>query len=651
MRTRRGRRRSWLPAVTCLALALPATLGASAAAATPDAPAAARRAAWPAVAAASAPTTTSTWSPYPEDTVLAFVAAVYRDLFGREPDPQGRATWAGLLLTGTPYGEVANGITYSDEYRTRLIRGTYEHYLGRGPDREGLAFWLHRMRDGQHIEDIQAGFIASDEFWARYGATPSGWVTGLYGTVLGRTPAAEEVRWWVAQMSAGMGRGDVARGFLYSTEHLTTVVDGYYVDLLGRHIDPSGKATWVGLIQAGHRDEEIIAAIVSSAEYRARNVPVPPPPDTFLVGPTGIPSNVSNWTLSHDGRWVVFDTSAEELLGPNPGYRTEVYMWDRTSGALTRLSQAPDGTAPNGRSEHPSISADGRWVTFISDASNLVSGDTNGGQDIFVWDRTTGALSLLALSGPGAGAYYFDASISADGRWITYVRSVSAAEVYVADRLDGTTRAVSAAAGGAAVNGNAFGPAISGDGRWITFTTMAMTSDEDRPYDTKVFLWDRETGTTTLVPTSADDAPLEVSGDPVISTDGRWISYAAGPAFEDTHVDLVDRTTGVRTSVPTPDPVGRWEGNRLKMPSLSADGRWVAFISGLELGVLDRSSGATSLAPDDLEPYSFGPFFQHPVISGDGQWILFQSSHPDLVEGDTNDAMDLFVTRNPLTQP
>jgi hypothetical protein len=66
-----------------------------------------------------------------------------------------------------------------------------------------------------------------------------------------------------------MNRGTVALGFLYSTEHLTTVVDGYYVDLLRRHIDPSGQATWVGQIQACHRDEEIIASIVSSAEYRS----------------------------------------------------------------------------------------------------------------------------------------------------------------------------------------------------------------------------------------------------------------------------------------------------------------------------------------------------------------------------------------------
>jgi len=350
---------------------------------------------------------------------------------------------------------------------------------------------------------------------------------------------------------------------------------------------------------------------------------------------------------------VVFDTWAEELVGAG-GYRSDVYLWDRTTGVRKRLSQAPDGSAANGRSEHPTMSADGRWVVFVSDASNLVSGDENGAWDIVVWDRTTGGLSLLGLTGPGAGGYYFDPSISADGRWITYVRSDTTAEVYVADRLDGTTRAVSAAAGGFPVNGNADSPAISGDGRWVLFRTMVQRGDVDWPYDTKVFLWDRENGTTTPV-SVPDDTPFEVTGGPVISADGRWISYAAALPAEpiwDISIYLVDRTTGERTSAPTPDPAGRWEGDRLFTPSLSADGSWVAFISGDDLGVLNRSSGATSLAPRDYPaPYFDGTFFQRPVISGDGQWILFESSAPDLVEGDTNGEVDLFVTRNPLAQP
>ena len=201
--------------------------------------------------------------------LVPYVTQVYRDLLRRQPDRNGLDTWVRLLVDGAPYTSVANSITASDEYRARLVRATYRTYLGRRAEAAGVTFWLGQMRAGRQIEEIQAGFIASDEFYARYGSTPAGWVKGLYQTVLHRNPTRAEVQWWVTGFGRGMPRSTVARGFLYSTEHLTSVVDGYYVDLLGRHIDRSGKATWVGLIQQGHRDEEIVAAIVSSEEYRA----------------------------------------------------------------------------------------------------------------------------------------------------------------------------------------------------------------------------------------------------------------------------------------------------------------------------------------------------------------------------------------------
>lgn len=196
-----------------------------------------------------------------------YVHMVYRDLLDRFADPEGVVGWARALEGGTPLWAVANGITGSDEYRGRLIDETYRRYLGRGAEPAGLAGWLRAMRSGYHIEQIQAGFIASDEFYVRYGSTPTGWVTGLYQTVLLRDPAQQEVDAWVAALARGASRTDVALGFLYSSEHLAEVVDGYYVHLLGRHIDATGRAGWVGAIQNGHRDEEIIAGIVASPEY------------------------------------------------------------------------------------------------------------------------------------------------------------------------------------------------------------------------------------------------------------------------------------------------------------------------------------------------------------------------------------------------
>lgn len=197
-----------------------------------------------------------------------YVTKVYNDLFLRAPDPEGLQFWTTSLARDVPYGEVANGITYSQEFRSRLISASYQRYLGRSPDSEGLANWLAAMGGGLHIEQMQSGFIASQEFYLQAGSDDRTWIANLYRSVLGRAAATSEVDHWQGRLREGAGRQDVALGFVYSTEYLTSVVDGYYVKLLRRSIDSTGAANWVSAIQAGARDEEIIAGIVSSAEYR-----------------------------------------------------------------------------------------------------------------------------------------------------------------------------------------------------------------------------------------------------------------------------------------------------------------------------------------------------------------------------------------------
>jgi hypothetical protein len=207
--------------------------------------------------------------PSTTDLVERYVQRVYADLFGRAPDPAGLDFWAGSLRHATPYSAVANGITYSREFRSGLIGGSYQRYLGRAPEPAGLDGWLAEMGRGLHIEQMQSGFIASPEFYARAGGAPRNWIVDLYSTVLGRSASPTEIDAWEAILAGGASRQSVAVGFLYSSEHLTEVVDGYYLDLLGRSIDPVGAHGWVAAIQTGSRDEEIIAAIVSSAEYRS----------------------------------------------------------------------------------------------------------------------------------------------------------------------------------------------------------------------------------------------------------------------------------------------------------------------------------------------------------------------------------------------
>ncbi len=206
----------------------------------------------------------------PTDPVDRYVARVYGDLLNRTPDSAGLAGWGRALNGGVPYEQVANAITSSPEFRSGLINGSYQRYLGRSSDASGLHSWLTAMGSGLHIEQMEAGFIASPEFYTKAGGNDRLWVAELYRKVLGRTAATSEVDHWQRVLRDGAQRQAVANGFLYSTEHLTEVVDGYYQRLLDRAIDGQGASSWVTLIQQGLRDEQIIAGLVASHEYRSR---------------------------------------------------------------------------------------------------------------------------------------------------------------------------------------------------------------------------------------------------------------------------------------------------------------------------------------------------------------------------------------------
>ena len=245
----------------------------------------------PAVAVQAAPVATATDA----SVVSTYVNAVYRDLLGRGADSTGLATWTSAIMGGSPLRSVANSITASAEFRGTLIEATYRDYLGRGADPTGMQTWQNSLRAGRTIQDIEVGFVASAEFYSKAGGTSTGWVGQLYRTVLGRTAGTTEVGHWVSRLAAGASRHDVARGFVMSSERLSTVVDRYYGSLLGRSIDPDGRATWVRQLQSGTRIEAVIGSILSSAEYVRRvtgtviDIPTPGPNPNPAPRPGGRP--------------------------------------------------------------------------------------------------------------------------------------------------------------------------------------------------------------------------------------------------------------------------------------------------------------------------------------------------------------------------
>jgi Tol biopolymer transport system component len=134
-----------------------------------------------------------------------------------------------------------------------------------------------------------------------------------------------------------------------------------------------------------------------------------------------------NAQISGDGRRVVFESYATDLGPGNDNGKTHVYLYDRVANAVSRLSVTVTGMPGNGSSRNPSISPDGRYVVFESTASNLVETDTNGASDVFLKDLSTGSLSRLSLTASGgqSNGPSVRATVSADGKWVAYESTAS----------------------------------------------------------------------------------------------------------------------------------------------------------------------------------------------------------------------------------
>ena len=214
-------------------------------------------------------------------------------------------------------------------------------------------------------------------------------------------------------------------------------------------------------------------------------------------------------SISADARFVAFWSDASNLVGGDTNGVEDVFVRDRQTGTTELVSVATGGTQGNARSRYPSISSDGRFVVFWSDASNLVAGDTNGSADVFVRDRLSGTTERVSLAAGGAqgNADSLGPSISASGRFVAFwslATNLVAGDtnawndVFVRDRQSATTERVSVATGGAQGDFNSYDPSISADGRFVAFesgATNLVAGDTNGSFD--VFLRDRATASFT----------------------------------------------------------------------------------------------------------------------------------------------------------
>jgi Tol biopolymer transport system component len=379
--------------------------------------------------------------------------------------------------------------------------------------------------------------------------------------------------------------------------------------------------------------------------------------------------------ISADGRFAAFYSDASNLVAGDTNAARDVFVNDRQTGETARMSIDTSGVEATGDSFAPAISADGRFVIFSSAASNLVAGDTNGVDDIFVRDRqqnTTTRVSL-ALGGAEANGGSYSPSISADGRRVAFLSDATnlvsgdtnlVRDAFVIDRQAATTtRASVNSAGDVQANVDSVTPVLSGDGRFVAFTSFADNLvPDDLNESSDVFVRDLQANTTTRV--SEYQGGFEADFDnlrPSISADGRFVAFdsdAANLAWGDTNdafdVFVKDRQTGILTRVSVNDAGEEGSGDSVR-PAISADGRVVAFYSEVanlvpgdtngstDVFVHDRRSGATkriSITPGGGE--SNGDSVR-PAISADGRLVVFESDASNLVAGDSNNFTDVFL--------
>jgi Tol biopolymer transport system component len=394
------------------------------------------------------------------------------------------------------------------------------------------------------------------------------------------------------------------------------------------------------------------------------------------VGPGGGPGNGNSRfvSISADGRYVAFGSSASDLVSGDANGVDDVFLRNRRNGTTVRVSVDSSGVEGNGGSYAPSVSADGRYVAFQSYASNLVAGDTNGICDVFVRDRTTGTTVRVSVDSAGleATGESFYPAISADGRYVAF-QSLAATlvagdvngkgDVFVRDLSSGTTVLVSQSSAGMQGDADSQAASISADGRFVVFdSTSASFSAGDANGASDVFVRDLVAGTTERV--SVDPAGNDGNGNSFagsLSADGRHVAFYsaasnlvgldANNAF-DVYVRDLQAATTTRVSV---TPVDRPGNGDSFTPSISADGRFVAFqsiASNLVAGdtnatadvflrdcdvavTLRASVGAHGAESDDL---SAGP-----AVSADGRDVAFWSAATNLAGMDGNGCLDVFL--------
>jgi Tol biopolymer transport system component len=346
------------------------------------------------------------------------------------------------------------------------------------------------------------------------------------------------------------------------------------------------------------------------------------------------------------------------------------------------ISAAPDGSAGNGPSLFPSVSEDGRYVAFRSEATNLVPEDTDPDRDVYVRDRQTGAVTLVSRASGAGGAkgnrQSYNPRISANGRFVVFRSNATnfvpedtdqTEDIYVRDLQTNQTILVSRAstAVGPKGNGASTNAVISGDGRRVAFTSASTNlHPEDTDAIEDVYVRDLQTNETILVSRANTTGLKGLAGSqfPAINGDGTRVAFRSEapnlhPDDPDTIEDIFlrDLQTGETQLISRASGAGVKGNARSTFVSISADGGTVAFDSqssnlhpddplpDADVFARDLASGEVELISRASGPTGAKgvPGSSEPAVSGNGRYVAFQSAASNLDPDDTDGTLDVYL--------
>jgi len=396
---------------------------------------------------------------------------------------------------------------------------------------------------------------------------------------------------------------------------------------------------------------------------------------------------LSRPAISADGRFTAFDSLATNLVPGDTNQSVDVFVHDSASGVTDRVSVSSAGQQANEDSAYPSIDGQGRFVAFDSSADNLVPNDTNRVSDVFVRDRLSGKTFRASVdaNGGNGNASSFWASISADGRFVAFVSDASdlvigdtnhVRDIFVRDLLTRTTELVSVASDETLANSDSATPSISADGHAVAFMSFAsnlVPNDTNGHFD--VFVRDRTAGTTVLASVRADGVQgNQDSLYPAISGNGAFVAFpsdATNLVRNDTNDrrDVFLRDLGsdrlMRVSVAGNGAQANGQsvgpgvrGGLVFGPAINFDGTRIAFDSVAtnlvpgdrntcepffpgegqcpDIFVRDWSAGTTTRVSVTGDGFEANDASTDPAMDASGQAVAFFSAASNLVAGDTN---------------